>query len=70
MALGWYMYWDLKDDYGVIWMSEKCSNWYHSDRKAVDWRKRLPPCPCKLTQALKVDSRIRRMESGNRSKNS
>ena len=25
MALGWYMYWDMLDDFGEIWMSEKCS---------------------------------------------
>ena len=53
MALGWYMYWDMKDDYGDIWMSERCSSWYHKDRTESAWRARLPPCPCKLTQALK-----------------
>ena len=53
MALGWYMYWDMLDDYGDIWMKEKCSAWYYKDRVENDWRARLPPCPCKLTQALK-----------------
>merc|ERR1719193_504580 len=53
MPLGWYMYWDLLDDYGEGWKYEKCSTWYNKDIQETKWRQRLPPCPCKLTQALK-----------------
>ncbi|CAH1778428.1 unnamed protein product, partial [Owenia fusiformis] len=50
--LGWYVGQHWREKWGEDWPEDKCLDWKRNENKNRTWYQELPPCPCRLEQAL------------------